>query len=142
MPKKFLLSLVLVVVLSLPIFSQVSRVSAQEAPITSSITNPITFFNLTGTITYKRLGFFFRNVTNRILPADNVKVTVTGFFDKSQRFQTTTDANGNYSINLPTGLYTIKTNGGRTNFFSPPLRVMRVKTNATSTANFQGFLFR
>jgi hypothetical protein len=152
MPRR-ILSITLLVVFSLLIVAQLSgsRSYAQLEPVTSSTPTltpttspsltptPVTFANLVGKVTYKQLGRLLGNA-QRIIPAQNVVVKVRGFFNKNLKFQTTTDANGNYSLNVPEGKYEVRISGGTTGFWIPPFRFVSVKNNA-KTANFQGLLF-
>lgn len=138
MPKRFLLSFIAVVLVT-PLFFQLSAygVGAEES------TPPTTFANLVGKVTYKQLSRLFGNA-QRITPAPGVDVRVQGFFDKSKKFETTTDINGNYTLDVPAGLYTVEVDedsSEKTDFFTPPFRVERVRDESTRSANFQGLLF-
>ena len=138
MPKRFLLIIISAVLLT-PLFFQLSAysVSAEDS------TPPTTFANLVGKITYKQLGKLFGNA-ERVTPAPNVKVEVEGFFDRSKKFETMTDASGNYALEVPAGLYTVEVDedsAEKTDFFTPPFRVERVREERERTANFQGLVF-
>lgn len=134
MLKKIVLSL-LSVAFTLLLFLQVQTTQAVAAPITS----PITVFNLVGHVTFKNLGMFAKPM-NRILLAETVFIKVTNFFNPSQTFNTTTDANGDYKIKLPDGFYEVEASDSTHTFFVPPLRVVNIR-NATKHANFQGLIF-
>ncbi|MBI4096807.1 MAG: carboxypeptidase regulatory-like domain-containing protein [Candidatus Levybacteria bacterium] len=144
MPKRLLL-LSFVAVFLLVFFTQVSHIQtlAQEvpltAPITPPITPPITFFNLIGKVTYRHLGKLLFNV-QRVIPAEDVIVKVEAFFDDEISFETMTDENGNYGLNVPPGLYKVKVSDEDDTFFVPPLRIVPIK-NKQKHANFQGLLF-
>jgi hypothetical protein len=104
---------------------------------------PTTFANLVGKITYKQLGRLLGN-TQRIMPAEDVEVTVQGFFDRSKKFTVTTDASGNYSLDVPAGLYSVEVDddaSDKTDFFTPPFTVKRVQEAHATQANFQGLVF-
>ena len=76
----------------------------------------------------------------RVFPAEDVVVKVEGFFNKNVKFETTTDADGNYGLNVPPGLYKVKVSDEEDTFFVPPLRIVPIK-NIQKHANFQGLLF-
>lgn len=128
--------------LIIPLFFQASsqHVSANHE---STMTSPITFFNVVGKVTYKQLGRFFSSA-QRSVGADDIVVTATGFFDKTKKYTTTTDPNGVYSFNIPVGLYTIKVTdpSKKTSFFVPPLNVENLNTHKAAKVNFQGLIFR
>jgi hypothetical protein len=134
--------ILLAVILLTPIFFQFSAVSV-SANHNNAMTSPVTFFNIVGRVTYKQLGRLFSN-TQRVVGADDVVVTATGFFDKSKKFTTTTDPNGVYSFNIPDGLYTVRISdpSGKASFTVPPFRVERVNTHRAQKTDFQGLLFR
>lgn len=144
MSKKLLL-LSFIAVFLLIFSTQISHVQtfAQEipltAPITPPITPPITIFNLIGKVTYKHLGRLFGNA-QRAFPAEDVIVKVEAFFDDDISFETMTDENGNYGLNVPPGLYKVKVSDEEDTFFVPPLRIVSIK-NKQKVANFQGLLF-
>lgn len=140
MPKK-LLSIIAGLVLLTPVFLQVSSVSVR-ANHDEAMTSPVTFFNIVGRITYRQLGGFF-SAAQRTVGADDIVVTATNFFNRNQKFTTTTDPNGVYSFNIPEGLYQIRVDdpSDKANFFVPPLDVERVGTHRADKANFQGLIF-
>jgi hypothetical protein len=138
MPKKLTLTLIAVVLLT-PLFFQLSAYSAGAADVNP----PSSFANLIGKVTYKQLGRFMGNA-QRVTPAPNVDIEVVGFFDKSKKFETTTDANGNYSVQVPAGMYKVEVDddsSSKTDFFTPPFRFERVREDRAQTANFKGLVF-
>lgn len=137
---KRLLIISLLALFILPFAAQLASVSAQMAPATSPITAPLSAFNISGKVTYKRLGRLAQNM-QRFMPAPNVLVTIVNFFDRSKSYQTSTDAQGEYKMQVPTGLYQVQVEDGGT-FFVPPLRVVRINNeNTKRTADFEGLLF-
>ena len=137
---KKLTALFLMVFLSLPILFQLPEVKAQTSPITGPITTPISFFNLTGDVTYKKLGRLFSGI-QRVVPGEDVLVKVSNFFNPGQSFETMTDDEGNYKFNLPAGLYKVEVEDGDHTFFVPPLKVVKVQEEKAKKANFQGLIF-
>lgn len=140
MPKKIFLSIIALVLLT-PVFFQLSTysVSAEEAHATT----PVTFFNLVGKVTYKQLGIFKKNA-DRIAPAEDVKIIVEGFFDDTKKYEVKTDSEGNYALDVPAGLYTVEIDDNsseKTDFFTPPFRVEKVREDKTRQVNFQGLVF-
>src|SRR5260221_6747636 len=139
----FLISLLII-----PVFLQGTRVNAKEheheelitSPLTSPITSPVSFFDLTGEVTYHQLGRLWGGM-HRFFDAENVIVTVKNFFHPSQKYQTTTDADGMYFFDLTPGLYTVSVSDGKHTFFVPPFHVVTIHPNKTSHANLQGLLF-
>ncbi len=132
--KKKLLIILLVSLFSVPLFVQTTQVYA-DVPVTS----PITAFILTGKVTYKQLGRVMKNVS-RFTPAKNVLIKVINFFDHTKHYQTTTDAQGNYGLNIPNGLYTVEASDSMHTFFTPPFKVVKINNNA-KVANFEGLIF-
>lgn len=134
---------IIVFLLSIFVFSQVPQVRALTIPVTSPVTAPITLpisnFSIMGKVVYKQLGRLFGNM-QRIVPVQNAIVTIQNFFDKNQKFTTTTDITGSYGLNVPNGLYKVTVSDGKQTFFVPPLRVVNVKKKG-AVANFEGLLF-
>ncbi len=141
--------------LVLPVLFQVAQAKVHEheignhdspitspitAPITSPITSPISFFNLTGEVTYHHLGRLL-DKTKRFFDAENVLITVKNFWNPSQKYNTTTDSDGMYSFNLPSGLYWVSASDNMHTFFVPPSKVVSIKNNKVSHADFQGLIF-
>lgn len=135
------LSLIIFFSLLIPLFAQVTPVSAADTPLTSPVTAPQHSFTLSGKVTYKQLGRLMGNM-QRFMPAKDVLVTIVNFFDSSKKYTTTTDVNGAYGVNVPPGLYQIMVSDNKHTFFVPPLRVERVNNaNTHRTANFEGLVF-
>ncbi len=126
--------------LSFPVLLQLSSAKALALPITSPVTTPVSFFNLTGHVIYHQLGILM-NSAQRRFPAANVMITVSNFFGGSQVAATTTDSNGDYHVNLPAGWYRVSASDGTSAHFVPPFRIVNVKTNSQKHADFQGLLF-
>lgn len=137
---KRLFIVLLLVIFVLPFGAQIASVSAQMAPLTSPITAPISAFNISGKVTYKRLGRLMQNM-QRFMPAENVMVTIVNFFDRSKQYQTATDANGEYKVQVPTGMYQVMVSDEDHTFFVPPLRIVNIKNQQQKTANFEGLIF-
>lgn len=138
---KRLLIVILLAFFVLPFGAQVASVSAQMAPLTAPITAPISAFNISGEVTYKRLGRLMQNM-QRFVPAEGVLVTIVNFFDRSKTYQTSTDENGEYKVQVPTGLYQVSVQDDGGTFFVPPLRVVRINNDTTKrTADFEGLIF-
>lgn len=138
MSKKIVLSIIAVLLIT-PLFFQLSSYSVNA----EDLNPPSSFANLVGRVTYKQLGKLFGNA-QRITPASDVEVIVKGFFDTSKKFETTTDANGNYSVQVPAGMYSVEVNdksSDKTDFFVPPFKFEKVKEDKTQHADFQGLVF-
>jgi hypothetical protein len=138
MPKRLFLTLTAVFLIT-PVFFQLSSYSASAADVNP----PSSFANLIGKVTYKQLGRLIGNA-QRVTPAADVDIEVVGFFDKSKKFEATTDANGNYSVQVPAGMYKVEVDDDsstETDFFTPPFRFERVREDRSQTANFQGLVF-
>lgn len=136
--RKLIIS-VLLPTLAFCFLAQVNSVKAITIPSGSPITSPISFFAITGKVTYKNLKLFI-SALNRITPGANVTITATNFFDPSQVFSTTTDINGNYILPVPNALYKVTASDNANTFFSPPLHVVKIK-NQNKNASFQGLIF-
>src|SRR5258706_736743 len=142
-------------VLVLPVLFQVAQAKVNEhvighhddpitspitVPISSPIRSPISFFNLTGEVTYHHLGHLL-DKTKRFFDAENVLITVKNFWNSNQKFTTSTDSDGMYSFNLPSGLYWVSASDNMHTFFVPPTKVVSIKNNKVTNADFQGLIF-
>ncbi len=137
---KKLSALFLSLILTLLVFTQVGLVAAQVVPLTSPITSPISSFSIKGQVTLKDLSPFISAI-NRIVPAADILIMVTNFFNPTQSYSATTDGSGNYGVNVPPGLYVVKVATQSGAFFVPPLKVVNIHNSSTTVqANFQGLL--
>ncbi len=125
--KKLMLILVLIAVFGLATFTQATKAIA--ATPNGGVTSPITYFMLSGQVTYKYLTYVF--------VAKNVTVTATNY-QTNAKTATVTDANGNYSISVTQGQYTVKPHDSRGTVFTPASRFVSVINNSISGLNFQG----
>lgn len=132
-------SVFIAILLLLPVALQVEHLNAGVASA-APITAPVSFFNLVGHVTYKKLGAFISGP--RVSDAANVIIKVVNFFDDNQKYDATTDMSGNYMLNVPAGLWKIEAQDNADTFFVPPFTVKKLTTNKVKHANFQGLKFQ
>jgi hypothetical protein len=138
--RKLITALSLLLVFSVLFGTQIAATASANTNKNHPLTSPITFFQITGKVTYKFFKFF--SGSNSISNAPGVKVEAENIFDH-HKFQTNTDGNGNYVLPInETGVYLVKPSGGNTNIYVPPLRAVKVNDMSSSANNidFQGLI--
>ena len=163
-----LVTLLLVTLLTIQVISLKAR--AEDGPITGPLTPPITSpeetptitptetltptpteiptptpvleDNLVGKVKYNNLGRLSWG-RHQYEPAEGVDVKASNFFNNGQRFTTTTDEDGMYSLDLPSGLFIVKVRDDMHTFFVPPLDVVRIRDHMghPARADFEGLRF-
>lgn len=126
--KKLVLIAVLISVFGLASFTQATKAIAVTSD-GGGVTSPITYFMLSGQVTYKYLTYVFA--------AKNVTVVATNY-QTGVKTSTLTDASGNYFIKVTQGQYVVKPHDARATVFSPAYRFVNVIDNSISGLNFQG----
>lgn len=126
---------VLVIFLALLAFQigavNVQTVKAQSGPITSPITapitSPITYFNIVGRVFYMASG--------PAIPAVNIRVMAQS--TPSGKFYTTsTNADGRYSLRVPSGKYIVLAYDTKGSLFRPFNRIVNVFNKNVFGVNF------
>ena len=121
--KLFVTSL-LVGALVIPVFLQAS-VSSAATPVTS----PVTYFGLSGKVTFK----FFNKLQTVVTPAANVTISIKG---QGSAVTLKTDAKGEFMEKVVPGTYTVKVINTKY-VFSPSSQVVTVSTQSAQNINFQ-----
>ncbi len=140
MRQKCITALSLLIVFTVVFSTQVASTASANHENGSPITSPVTFFKVSGNVTYK----FFKLFTNngqRFAPAPGVTMTAENVFTK-EKVQTTTDTNGNYTLNLyEKGVYLVGPSGGNTNTYVSPLQVIHAnKSGMKNNVTFHGLM--
>ncbi len=141
MRRKIITVLSLLIFFTLVFGAQIASTVSAQTKDGHPITSPITFFKISGNVTYK----VFRNFAHgfeRFMPAANVKITAEDVFTHT-KYETTTDVNGNYTISTDgKGFFLVTPSGGDTSTYIPAMRVVPAN-NAGSKNNvsFHGFVF-
>ena len=107
-------------------------------PVTPPITSVARFIR--GTVTYKFLGRL-NPFQPRVIPAANVTIEATNFFNPSITFSTTTDTNGNYTLLVDPAHYFVKASDTSQTFFVPTVRASNTTHHDQNHVNFQGLIF-
>jgi hypothetical protein len=140
MRQKYITALSLVVAFAVIFGTQVATSASANTKNGSPLTSPVTFFKISGNVTYKFFKFFSNN-GQRFAPATGVTVTAENVFNKN-KYQTTTDLNGNYTLPVEEkGVYLVGPSGGNTNVYTPALQVVHAnKAGVKSNVNFHGLM--
>jgi hypothetical protein len=132
------LSLLFTAVFGLQIASTANAETKNKIPLTS----PLTYFQISGKVTYKFFQIFIHG-TQRIVPAAGVTIEAENIITHDI-YQTTTDSNGNYSLSIEEkGFFTVKPSGGNTNTYIPPLQFVSINKKGTQdNVDFQGYILK
>jgi hypothetical protein len=109
-------------------------------PTVTPTPTPATAGTLSGHVKYRKLGWVAHN-TPRASDAAGVIITVNKFFGGGSKMTTTTDVHGNYSFDLPAGMYTVKADDNTGAFFVPTFTVVHIHDGDHKTKDFQGLMF-
>lgn len=111
-------------------------------PVTGPITSPAAFFTISGNVT-DHIVKLFKKSYNRFVPEAGVKVKAKDIFN-GHSASATTDANGNYVINVgQKGYYKVTVVDGDAKFYTPPLHFVHLTNNkpTKSNVNFKGHIY-
>lgn len=138
MRQKFITALSLVILFAVIFSAQLSHTSYAATKNGNPVTSPVTFFQISGKVTYKFFKFFRGNTNQN---ASNVTVEVKNVFTNDV-YETTTDGNGNYSLNVEEkGVFLVGPTEGNTDVWVPALKPVHVNNpGSRSGVNFQGFI--
>lgn len=134
MKLRILLASVIVAIFILLISLQMNVVNAanyQQSPLTGPVTTPVTYFSISGKVNYIFNGIF-SNAANVIISAVNKKT--------KENFVTLTNTNGEYSLMVKPGLYTVRPSDQLRTHFKPGSKVVDAKTSDAIGINFIGAL--
>lgn len=140
MRQKLITALSLVIVFSVVFSTQLATTASAYPQTVNPVTSPVTFFKITGNVTYKFFKFFRHN-GQRFAPAPGVTITAENIFTK-HKVQTTTDASGKYTLGLnEKGIYLVSPSGGDTSTYLQPLQVVHAnKSGEKNNVNFTGLI--
>lgn len=116
--------------------------SPVTGPITGPVTSPVQFFTISGNVT-DHIFKLFKKSYNRFIPEAGAIVKAKDIFT-GHSATSTTDANGNYVINVgQKGHYHVWVKDGDAKFYAPPLHFVHLTENkpTKSNVNFQGHIF-
>lgn len=140
MKQKFVTALSLVIAFAVVFSVQLASTAQADYKNGKPLTSPVTFFKISGDVTYKFFKFFSNN-GQRFVPADDVTVTaknvVTG-----DTYVTETNAQGEYSFSIAEkGVYLVTPSEGDTNVFAPAVKAVQVnKTGSKNNVDFTGLM--
>lgn len=131
MKAKLLLSLILVLLGGIAVSQQIKTVVAQqtENTNTAAITSPISYFTVSGQVTYKAFG--------KIIPAGNIWVRVNKI-DTGNWYYVNTNSQGYYSALVSNGTFLISAIDSLGTQFKPSSRFVTVSDGDVNNISFQG----
>lgn len=129
MKSKIILASVMALVLVAVLSAQIGVVKAQTV-VSSAITSPITYFTLSGNVTYKLSKFL-------IIPANGVTITAKNS-QTNQETSAKSDRLGRYSLKVAAGAYIVSAKDSKNTIFSPANKIVQVINSSISGINFQG----
>lgn len=106
---------------------QTNKAMAYRDPSTGPLTNPISYFTVSGSVIYK--------LTRGYVPAANV--TVTAKSQSGTTYTTVTGNDGFYSLTVDGGTYLVRPADAFKSIFMPAQRIIEVFSNLTRV-NFVG----
>ena len=138
MRQKIITALSLVILFSVVFGAQLATTASAETKNGNPLSAPLTFFRMTGSITYKSLTFF-RHGAQRLAPATDVTVTAENIFTHDI-YTTTTDSDGHYTLDVEEkGLFLVRPSSDTTSAWVPPLQTVRALHSQTKHGiDFQG----
>lgn len=140
MRQKYITALSLVIAFAVIFSAQLATTASAETKNGNPLTSPVTFFKISGTVTYKFFKFFSNN-GQRFTPADDVTVEARNIFTNNV-YATTTDSNGKYTLTVDEkGVYLVSPTGGDTDVYTPALKAVHAtKPGAANNVNFTGLI--
>lgn len=142
MRQKFITALSLSILFSVVFGLQIASTAKAETKNGNPLTSPVTFFQISGNVTYKFFKMFGHDM-RRFNPAAGVTVSAVNLMTHDT-YQTTTDTHGNYSLSVEEkGLYVVNPSGGKASTYFPPTRFVSAnkKGGMRDDVDFQGLVF-
>ncbi len=97
---------------------------------------------LSGHVSSRRVWNFDRHHgKSKEVDVEGVTITVKKFFGGGIVATDTTDEDGNYRVDLPTGLYRVEASESGIGFFVPPFKVVHIERRDHKKADFQAVAF-
>lgn len=139
MKQKIITALCITLVFSLIFGSQVAATAKADYKNGHPMTSPLTFFTINGNVTYQFFRFFRHG--KPFEPASGVSVKAENISTHTQ-YETTTDANGNYSIiTEEAGVFLVSPSGGNTSVYVPPVITVSAQHNGSkNNVDFKGYI--
>lgn len=130
------LSLIFAAILGTQVVSTANAETENGQPLTS----PITYFTISGNVTYQFFKFLWFG--KKDAPAAGVTVTAVDKFHHV-KYQTQTDNSGNYTITTQVGgQFFVSPSDGKTNNYVPPINVVEANHPGQKTnVDFKGLVF-
>jgi hypothetical protein len=140
MKQKFITALSLVIVFAVVFSVQLASTAQADWKNGKPLTSPVTFFKISGEVTYKFFKFFSNN-GQRFAPADDVTVTAKNVFT-GDTYVAETAANGTYTITVEEkGVYLVSPSEGDTNVFAPAVKAVPAnKAGSKNNVDFTGLM--
>lgn len=140
MRQKYITALSLVVAFAVTFSAQIATSASADTKNGSPLTSPVTFFKISGDVTYKFFKFFSNN-GQRFAPAEDVTIEARNIFTNTV-YETTTDDEGNYEISVEEkGVYLVSPTDAETDVFAPAIKAVHAnKTGARNNVNFTGLM--
>jgi hypothetical protein len=141
MRQKLITALSLVTAFAVIFSAQLATSAAADTKNGSPLTSPVTFFKISGDVTYKFFKFFSNN-GQRFAPAEGVTVEARNIFTNDV-YITTTDEDGEYSFSIQEkGMYLVSpSDDDEAEFFAPPIKHVNAnKAGSKNNVDFQGFV--
>lgn len=141
MRQKLITALSLVTAFSIVFGAQLATSAAADHKNGQPLTSPVTFYRISGDVSYKFFKFFSNN-GQRFVPAEGVTVEARNVFTNDV-YTTTTDEDGDYSFSLEEkGMYLVSPIDEEADFFAPALRHVNVnKPGTKNNVDFNGIVF-
>jgi hypothetical protein len=142
MRRKLITALSLVTAFAVVFSAQLATSAAADTKNGSPLTSPVTFFRISGDVTYKMFKFFSNN-GQRFVPAEGVTVEARNIFTNDV-YTTTTDKNGDYTFSLEEkGMYLVSPSDDEADVFAPSIRpVPANKAGVKNNVNFHGMVLQ
>lgn len=134
MKTRRLLTLLLTAIIGFLMVAQINVIKANTVNLTSNpITAPVTFFIISGKVTYFKL-------FGPSQPAPDVKVEATNISTNNKTSQST-DSSGRYTLAVEKGRYLVRVRDNKRTIFLPSLRFLNVDRSFFDI-DFRGLLRR
>lgn len=140
MRRKLITAISLLTAFSIIFGAQLATSAAADYKNGKPLTSPVTFYKISGDVSYKFLKFFHKN-SSRFVPAEGVTIEARNIFTNDV-YITTTNKDGEYSLSLQEkGMYLVEPSDGKADFFSPTLRQVQVhKQGSKNNVDFTGVI--
>lgn len=128
---RLLISAFIIAFFAVILSTQTHLVSAQTfstIPLTYPITAPISYFKISGKVSFLRLRWFKQPTNVKVIAADS----------QGKQISTMTDTQGNYTLPVTAGKYRVSVSPVTGYRFVPQNRIANVKNSDVNHVNFFG----